>query len=802
MKISLNWLKEYIDIDKSVENIAEILTDIGLEVEGIEYKQAIKGGLDGLIIGQVKSAKQHHNADRLKVCSVDVGHDEPLQIVCGAPNVAEGQKVVVALVGASLYPDEKGFKIKKSKIRGEISEGMICAEDEIGLGKNHDGIMVLAKNAKIGITAAEYFQLENDVVFEIGLTPNRVDAASHYGVARDLHAYLNLYESSELKMPSVDELPISSNNAPVEIILENNEACPRYAGVTIKNLEVKESPDWLKVRLKSIGINSTNNIVDITNFVLHELGQPLHAFDLGKISSNKIAVQTAKNKDKFTTLDGVERTLSEEDLMICNENEPMCIAGVFGGQKSAVTTATKSIFLESAYFNPVWVRKTSKRHGLSTDASFRYERGVDPNMIPLALKRAVNLIQMCAGGKIGMEYIDIYPNPIEDQIVELNIETLHRTVGNAIDKSKVKSILKSLDIKILDEDKGRLRLKVPAYRVDVTREIDVIEEVLRIYGYNNIVLPENMMSSMSQESKRAPHKLENAMANYLASQGYSEMMNNSLSSPDYYSHQDELVRMLNPLSKETEVLRNHMLFEGLEAIRYNLNRRNEHLKFFEFGKIYKNPAEGKFEEFKRMSIWMCGNLHEESWQHKTQSKDFYTLKNTVINCLLKLGIDRWEASELTNVEFIYGLKLQKGKQYLVQFGEVNPLILKNIGIKDQVFYAEFNWDAFEKFATSATTVHQSVSKFPEVRRDLALLIEEKINFEEIYKIAKQTEQKILKEVNLFDVYEGENLGKGKKSYGVSFTFQDKSKTLTDQHIDKIMDRLIDAFQSTLNAELR
>ncbi|MBD99510.1 MAG: phenylalanine--tRNA ligase subunit beta [Verrucomicrobia bacterium] len=802
MKISLNWLKEYITIDKPDEEIAEILTDIGLEVEGIEYKQAIKGGLEGVVIGQVKSAQQHPNADRLKVCSVEVGHDEPLQIVCGAPNVAEGQKVVVALVGAMLYPDEKGFKIKKSKLRGEVSEGMICAEDEIGLGDNHDGIMVLEENAKVGTAAAEYFKLEKDVIFEIGLTPNRIDAASHYGVARDLHAYLNLYESSALKMPKVNELASSSDIAPVKIIVENNDACPRYSGVTIENVEVKESPDWLKVRLKAIGINPTNNIVDITNFVLYELGQPLHAFDLAKINSKRVVIKAATENEKFITLDGVERTLSDQDLMICNDNEPMCIAGVFGGQKSGVTESTQGIFLESAYFDPVWIRKTSKRHGLNTDASFRYERGADPNMIPMALKRAANLIQSIAGGEIGMNVIDIYPHPIEDNIVELDLETLSRIVGNRIEKSKLKIILESLEIKILDEVKSSWRLKIPAFRVDVTREIDVIEEVLRIYGYNNIVLPDKMMSSMLQESRRSPHKVEDAMANYLASQGYSEVLNNSLSSPDYYSRQDELVHMLNPLSKETEVLRNHMLYEGLESIRYNLNRRNEQLQLFEFGKIYRKSSEENFEEFKRMSLWICGNQHEEGWQHKPKAKDFYTLKNIVINCLHRLGISRWKVAELKSDEYTYGLHLSLGKQSLVQFGEISATELRKFAIKTQVYYAEFNWDAIEEYTKTTKTVYEAVSKFPEVRRDLALLVEKNVPFEAIHKIAKRIEQKILKNVNLFDVYEGKNLAAGKKSYGVSFTFQDNSKTLTDQHIDKIMDRLIKALKSELNAELR
>lgn len=802
MKISLNWLKDYISLDKPVEEIAEILTDIGLEVEGTSYIEPVKGGLEGIVIGQVQSSSQHPNADRLKVCTVDVGHDEPLQIVCGAPNVAEGQKVVVALVGTTLYPDEKGFKIKKSKLRGELSEGMICAEDEIGLGKDHDGIMVLPEDAIVGQAAADHFQLKRDVVFEIGLTPNRIDAASHYGVARDLYAYLKQQTDAELKLPQVSDLPKSSNTAVIEVKVQDSAACRRYSGVTIEGVKVQNSPDWLKSKLQAIGIKPTNNVVDVTNFILHELGQPLHAFDLDKISTQTIEVKTLNEGTEFVTLDEVKRKLSDQDLMICNGDEPMCIAGVFGGYKSGVSEKTTSIFLESAYFDPVWVRKTSKRHGLNTDASFRYERGVDPNMIPFALKRAVNLILEIAGGQIGMDAVDIYPNPIEDHILELNFSSLNRIIGNSIDKKIVKSILESLEIKILDENKERIRLSIPAYRVDVTREIDVIEEVLRIYGYNNIQLPEKMMSSMSNVDKKSSHKLENVIANYLASQGYSEMMNNSLSSPSYYDRQDELVRMLNPLSQETEVLRNHMLFEGLESLRYNLNRRNENLKFFEFGKTYKKVAEEQFEEQKHLAIWMCGNQSEERWGEAEQATDFYTLKQVVINCLGRLGLHKWKAISSEKGEYAQLLNLLKGQEVLVEIGEIHGQTLQKFGIKARVYYADFNWDTIEKHAKNMKTVYKAVSKFPEVRRDLALLLDEKIDFEAVQQIAKRTEQRILKHVNLFDVYEGKNLAEGKKSYGVSFTFQDQNKTLTDQHIDKIMDKLIATLKKELKAELR
>jgi phenylalanyl-tRNA synthetase beta chain len=802
MKISYNWLKEYIDIQLTPGKTAEILTDIGLEVEGIEQFETVKGGLEGVVVGEVKQVLPHPDADRLQLTKIDVGHSELLDIVCGAPNVAEGQKVVVALVGSTLYAEEKGFKIKKSKIRGEVSEGMLCAEDELGLGESHDGIMVLDQKAKAGMPASEYFQLESDTVFEIGLTPNRIDAASHFGVARDLAAYFSQEEEVKLKKPKGINLSNATNNLKIEVEVKDEEACPRYSGITISNLKVKTSPDWLQNRLKAVGLKPINNVVDVTNFVMQEIGQPLHAFDANEIKGGKVVVQTLKEGTTFTTLDEVERKLSGDDLMICDNQEGMCIAGVFGGIKSGVTESTKAIFLESAYFNPVYIRKTAKRHGLNTDASFRYERGADPNITIFALQRAAQLLQEIAGGELSSVVFDHYPKPIEDFLVELDYRNCDRLIGKHIDRKQIKKILSGLDIKILHETKEGLRLQVPAYRVDVQREVDIIEEVLRIYGYNRIPLPEQMKSSMLTHPKKDATKVENTIADFLSSNGFNEVFNNSLTNPSFYPEQTDLVQMLNPLSKETEVMRKSMLYGGLEAIAYNQNRRRKNLKFYEFGKTYRK-LENTFEETKHLAIWMSGDIQSESWQEKSQAVDFYDLKTCAIRAIERLGITKWKAQTVeAQLPFALEMNFLKGKKVLARLGKVSSKELKKFDIKENVFYVEFNWTLVLNILKLSPVKHQPVSKFPSVRRDLALLLDENIQFSQIEEVAKSTERKFLKSMNLFDVYEGKNLAEGKKSYAVSFMFQDEQKTLTDKQIDKVMDRLIQALTETLSAELR
>ncbi|MEQ8908059.1 MAG: phenylalanine--tRNA ligase subunit beta [Vicingaceae bacterium] len=802
MKISYNWLKEYLELDLPVEEVAEILTDIGLEVEGLEKFESVKGGLEGIVIGEVLSVKPHPNADRLQLTKIEVGHDEPLRIVCGAPNVAEGQKVVVALVGSTLYPDEKGFKIKKSKIRGEVSEGMLCAEDEIGLGESHEGIMVLDKEAKVGQRAADFFQLKSDFVFEIGLTPNRVDAASHIGVARDLAAYLKLSEAIEFHKPSTTELA-AGEPCPVAVEVKAAEACPRYSGIVIENLKVEASPEWLQNRLRAIGLSPINNVVDITNYVMHELGQPLHAFDLAKVKGNQIQVKGLSTGTKFTTLDEVERELSDEDLMICNAESGMCIAGVFGGIDSGVSEQTKAIFLESAYFNPVSIRKTAKRHALNTDASFRYERGADPNITIKALERAAYLLKEVAGGQVKGGLIDHYPEKVEDFLVELNYKQVDRLLGQKIDRKTIKAILTNLEMDVLHETKEGLRLNVPAYRVDVQREVDLIEEILRIYGYNRIKLPEQMKSAIITRPKHEPYEIEEICANLLSNSGFSEVFNNSLTNPSYYGEANDLVEMINPLSRETEVMRKSMLYGGLEAIAYNQNRKRKNLKFYEFGKTYRKGDKEQYTEQKHLAIWLSGDWHQETWQEEVRPVDFYDLKAIVEKVLQRLGLSRWKGKTAEDDKrFVANYQFVKGKQLLAQLTQLSPQELKRFDIEVDVFYAEINWNLVLDQLKKDDIQHKAVSKFPAVRRDLALLIEDEVDFQTIQKIARTTEQHLLQEVNLFDVYEGKNLPKGKKSYGVSFTFQDANKTLTDKQVDRMMERLIEKLKKEVGAELR
>lgn len=815
MKISYNWLKNYIDTDLSVEKVSEILTDTGLEVEGIEEFESVKGGLEGLVIGKVTSCQKHPNADKLSITKVDIGTGVELPIVCGAPNVAEGQKVVVATVGTKLYSDDESFKIKKAKMRGEPSEGMICAEDEIGLGASHDGIMVLDESAKIGMPAKEYFNIETDTVFEIGLTPNRIDGASHIGTARDLAAFLSQTKKTELIKPSVEDFKVDNNNLPIEIIVENEEACPRYTGLTVTNVKVEQSPEWLQNKLKAIGLKPINNLVDISNFVLHETGQPLHFFDADIIEGNKVIIKTLPEGTPFVTLDEEERKLSANDLMICNTKEGMCIAGVFGGIKSGVSKNTKNIFIESAHFDSVYVRKTAKRHDLHTDASFRFERGSDPNITVYALKRAALLLKEIAGGEISSEIIDIYPKPVANYKVDLTFRNLKRLIGKEIEKVKVKNILKSLDIKIISEDEEKMSLEIPTYRVDVRREADVIEEVLRIYGYNNIEISEHVNSSLSYSSKPDKEKIQNTISDILSGNGFNEIMCNSLTKADYYNDlksykPDNLVKIFNPLSQDLNVMRQTLLFGGLESIIYNQNRRNTDLKLYEFGNCYylnnsesENPLK-KYNEEQHLTLFITGNKAEENWITKNQPTSFYLLKTYVENILSRLGFDtnKFECEDISTDIFVEGLKYRYNKNQIVDFGILNKKILKSFDIDTNVYFAEFTWNNVLKLSTKNSIRYSDISKYPEVKRDLALLINKDVKFADIKNLAYKSEKNLLKKVSLFDVFEGEKLGANKKSYAVSFILQDENKTLTDKQIDKIMNKLIGVFEKELNAQIR
>jgi phenylalanyl-tRNA synthetase beta chain len=809
MRISYNWLKQFIKTDWKSEETEILLTDLGLEVEGIDKYESLKGGLEGVVVGHVLTCEQHPNADKLKITTVDLGDgNAPVQIVCGAPNVAAGQKVPVATIGTKLYDkEENSFEIKKGKIRGEESHGMICAEDELGIGQGHDGIMILDESLKPGTKAKDVFKIETDEVFEIGLTPNRADAMSHYGVARDLKAGMVLKgKNIELITPSVSSFKVDKRTVKIDVSVENEKTTPRYCGVTISDIKVKASPSWLQNRLKAIGLTPKNNIVDVTNYVLHELGQPLHAFDANKIKGNKVIVKTLPAGTKFTTLDDVERTLHEEDLMICNAEEPMCIAGVFGGKESGVTENTQSIFLESAYFNPVSVRKTAKRHTLSTDASFRFERGVDPSITEYALKRAALLIQEVAGGEITSDIVDFYPKKIEDFQVFLNFEKAAKIIGEEIPRDTIKKILVSLDIKINNISETGIGLSIPPYRVDVQREIDVIEEILRVYGYNNIKFSQKLNATISNSSRTEEFKVQNVIANQLCSLGFNEMMANSLTSPEY-TKLSELIKcefnvmMLNPLSSDLSAMRQSMLFSGLEAISYNINRRNSDLKFFEFGKTYHKLPSG-YEENKHLTMFVTGNTSEETWNQATAKSDFFLFKGYVNTVLSRLGIDTKVTTLPLEMDLLSeGVSLVIGKETIVEFGSVKKNILKHFDIKQEVFYADFDWNRIQKYVSNKIKF-TDIPKYPEVRRDLSLLLDESVSFENIYAIAKQTEKTLLKEVSLFDVYQGNNLPEGKKSYAVSFTIQDNSKTLTDTQIEKIMSKLQGNFEKQLGATLR
>ncbi|CAM4019163.1 phenylalanine--tRNA ligase subunit beta [Flavobacterium sinopsychrotolerans] len=806
MKISYNWLKQFIKIDWKSEETAALLTDLGLEVEIVEKYQSVKGGLEGIVVGHVLTCIQHPDADRLKITTVDLGTGVPVQIVCGANNVAAGQKVPVATIGTTLY-DKEGvaFSIKKGKIRGQESHGMICAEDELGLGESHDGIMILDDSLAPGTPAATVFKIENDEVFEIGLTPNRADAMSHLGTARDLRAgMLQSGVSVELITPSVSNFRVDKRTLKIDIDLKEPKLAPRYCGVTISGIEVKPSPAWLQNRLKAIGLNPKNNIVDVTNYVLHELGQPLHAFDAAKING-KIVVQTLPAGTKFVTLDDIERTLHEEDLMICDEKGPLCIAGVFGGKKSGVSEHTNSIFLESAYFNPVSIRKTAKRHQLNTDASFRFERGIDPTITEYALKRAALLIQEVAGGEITSDLINVYPKKIEDFNVFLNFSNVDKIIGQQLPKDIIKKILVSLDIKVNSVSDAGLGLTIPSYRVDVQREIDVIEEILRVYGYNNINFSKKLNATVFNAPRNEDYKVQNTIASQLNSQGFHEMMANSLTTASYVQLSDVLneeynVTILNPLSADLSTMRQSLLFSGLEAVSYNINRKNADLKLFEFGKTYHNYLAG-YEEKKHMSLFLSGNRNQENWTSVQKTSDFFLFKGYVSGILSRLGIEKTQNTPVTSDVFSEGIAIEIGNETIVELGVVKKSILKHFGIKQEVFYADFDWDLILK-KISTKIKYAEIPKYPEVRRDLALLVDQNVTYESIYNIARQTEKSLLKDIDLFDVYEGQNLPEGKKSYALSFTIQDNSKTLTDVQIDKIMSKLQKNFETELGASLR
>ena len=810
MNISFSWLKQYIDTDISVEEVAKILTDTGLEVEKVEKIETVKGGLEGLLIGEVITKEKHPDADRLNVAEVNVGANETLQIVCGASNLNAGQKVVVATNGTTIYPTKgEPFKIKKSKIRGVESNGMICAEDEIGLGEGHEGIMVLNESAQVGELAKTYFNIEDDYLLEIGLTPNRADAMGHIGVARDLLAALKFSEqkskTTQLKWPSVENFKTNTTAKGVSIDVKDNDKCPRYAGVTIQGVTVSESPDWLKNRLRSIGLSPINNIVDVTNFVLHELGQPLHAFDADRITG-RIEVKTVSSGTKFTTLDEAERSLDSSDLMICDAEKPLCIAGVFGGINSGVSNQTQNIFLESAYFNPVSVRKTAKRHGLNTDASFRFERGIDPSLVIYTLKRAALLIQELAGGEIVGELIDIYPKPISNFNIKLNLNQLNKISGVQYKSEQVEAILESLDIKVLDKNDKVFNLEVPAYRVDVQREIDVIEEVMRIYGFNTIPVPEKVNTSISYFEKNSPQKIQNIVSDVLVANGFLEGMSNSLTSSKYaekYLNAEHNVELLNALSSDLNVMRQDLLFNTLEAVEYNQNRKNADIKLFEFGSVYHKYSDG-YNENKRLLISVSGQKDVERWNASKAEVSYFTIKGIVNQIIERLGINKNINSKAISSDALFedGEEIIIAKQKVAKIGWVKSSIKKDFDIKQDVFVADFDWDVVMNLMKMNRVKFKPIAKFPSVRRDFSLLLNDEVTFAQLQEIALKCDNKILKEVDLFDVYEGKNLEEGKKSYALSFILQDETKTLTDKYVDKVMSKIQSSFENELGAELR
>ena len=820
MNISYNWLKDYLDFDLQPDEVAAALTSIGLETGGVEEVQTIKGGLEGLVIGEVLTCEEHPNSDHLHITTVNVGGAEPLQIVCGAPNVAAGQKVVVAVNGTKLYDGDECFTIKRSKIRGVKSNGMICAEDEIGIGTDHAGIIVLPADAVVGTPAKEYYNVKSDYVLEVDITPNRVDATSHFGVARDLAAYLKQNgKPANLKRPSVDAFKIDDEVPAIEVVVENKEACLRYSGITIKNVTVKESPEWLQNRLKVIGLRPINNVVDITNYILHGVGQPLHSFDADKIKGNKVVVRSATEGAKFVTLDGVERTLTDRDLMICNVEEPMCIAGVFGGLDSGVTEQTKNVFLESATFHPTWIRKTARRFGLNTDASFRYERGLDPNQTVEVMKRAALLIQEVAGGTITGAIQDIYPVPVAPYRVELTYDKVNTLIGKVIPVETVKSILESLEMKIVSETAEGLVIDVPVYRIDVQRDVDVIEDILRIYGYNNVEFSDNVKSNLSYQTPTdRSYKLQNLISEQLCGCGFNEILNNSLTRSAYYDNLStypvsHCVMLMNPLSADLNCMRQTLLFGGLESVEHNAKRKNGNIRFFEFGNCYDYNIDHKkedetlaeFSEDYRLGLWVSGSRVDNNWAHPNEKSSVYELKAYVENILVRLGVNLQKVifGNLANDIYSAGLSIttSSGRQ-LGTMGIVSPKICKELDIETDVYYAELSWTLLMKEIKKSKVTFSEISKFPAVKRDLALLLEKNVQFAEIEKIATESERKLLKDVALFDVYEGKNLPAGKKSYAVSFYLQDEGKTLNDKQIDAIMKKIQTNLEQKLGAQLR
>lgn len=835
MKISLHWLKDYLNIELEPENISELLTGCGLEVESMERFQSVKGGLEGVFIGEIKSCVKHPGSDHLSLTTVNVGPDNLLHIVCGAPNVEAGQKVAVAVVGTTLYFNDREVKIQKTKIRGEVSEGMICAEDELGLGASHQGIMVLDPSAKPGMPAKEYFNVYEDVIYEIGLTPNRSDAVSHFGVARDLFAVLKTLSRNDLspvknislKLPDVSSFKQDNNNRSIAVIIEDPVACPRYSGLTMTGVTIGRSPKWLKNRLNSIGLRPINNIVDITNFLMHESGQPLHAFDADQIKGEKVIIKKLAKGTKFITLDEIERELTENDLMICNAEEPMVIAGVFGGIHSGVKEETKNIFLESACFDARTIRRTSKYHGLQTDASFRFERGSDINSTVYALKRAALMIKEIAGGEISSGIVDIYPYPVPERSVELSYAHLDRLTGTSIDRETVKMILVSLGLEIINESKSGLTLHIPSFKVDVTREADVIEEVLRIYGYNTIGFSENVHSSVSYSKKPDREKLQNLVSDFLSANGFYEIINNSLTRSSYYEGNiefkpEETVHLFNPLSHDLDVLRQTLLYNGLETITYNQNRKIPDVRLYEFGTIYRKnsilPANkhsqnkagneiiplDQYHEETHLALFMSGKALIENWNNDDQKVDFYDLKNTINGILIKTGLDfsAINTERISGVTITDGLAYRINKNNLVILGSLSKDVLKKFDCRQQVMFAEINWNLLISSLPAKDLEYHELPRFPEVRRDIALLVDHHVEWSEIERLAYETEKRLLRKVGLFDVFEGEQIGSGKKSYAVSFILQDEQKTLTDSEIEKVIKKLIRVFEEKLNAQIR
>ena len=815
MNISYKWLKEYVDFDLTAQQVCDALTSTGLEVDALEEVQSIKGGLKGLYVGKVLTCEPHPNSDHLHVTTVDLGKGEPSQIVCGAPNVAAGQKVIVADLGCVLYDGDQEFVIKKSKLRGVESNGMICAEDEIGIGNDHSGIIVLPEDAVVGTPAAEYYHLESDWLIEVDITANRADGLSHWGVARDLYAWLksNGYET-KMHRPDCSAFKVDNHDLPIEVLIENQEACKRYACVSVTGCEVKDSPDWLKNKLTTVGLRPINNIVDITNYIMMAYGQPLHTFDADMVKGHKIVVKTMPEGTPFQTLDGEEHKLSDRDLAICNAEDPMCIAGVFGGKGSGTYETTRNVVLESAYFHPTWIRKSARRHGLSTDASFRFERGVDPNGTIYALQQAAILCQELAGGKVSMEVCDVYPEPMKNAVVELNYEYVHNLVGKTIPVETIKAICESLEMKVLGETAEALTLEIPAYRVDVTRPCDVVEDILRIYGYNNVEIPTQLKGSLViKGDEDQKHKLANLVSEQLVGEGFNEILNNSLTKAAYYGENDTLVRIMNPLSSDLNVMRQTLLFGGLESIQHNVNRKRQNLRFFEFGNVYTFSPEKQndddpmqaYKEQYHCALFVTGKRVEGSWAHANEDSNYYELSAYVENILRRIGVKSGMLvrKKSENDIFSAGMTIEnRGGKTLIEMGIITKKLQKQFGLDNPVYYAELNWTALMKVIKKNEVLYTEISKFPAVSRDLALLVDNSVEFAQIEQIARQTEKKLLKKVELFDVYEGDKLPAGKKSYAVNFILQDEEKTMGDKQIDAIMQKLIANIKKQLGAELR